>query len=123
MRFKFSALLGVSIIPVLLSASFPAAAVNEQRTLRSTISELEAGWAADTYSVKLSTAPLINPAGCPVWNAGYVTSTTDPGRKLYQDLLRDAFYRNYSVELLISGTANDCPFGKPRIVSVLVRRP
>lgn len=87
-----------------------------------TITVLEAGWAADTYSVQ-TTAPVINPAACTVFTTGYVTSPTDTGRKLYQDILRDAFWRNYKVQLLISGNAGDCPFGKPRIIAVHIQRP
>ncbi|MBD2448640.1 hypothetical protein H6G76_16055 [Nostoc sp. FACHB-152] len=110
-----------SIMAIALGVTQSAWSADPARTSSGRITALEAGWAADTVSVQI-TAPLINPAACPVFNAGYVTSINDPGRKLYQDILKEAFWRGYPVELLISGTAGDCPFGKPRIISVLVRK-
>ncbi|MCC5598337.1 hypothetical protein [Nostoc favosum] len=84
---------------------------------------MEAGWGADTLAVRTTASVIVNPAGCPVLDAGYVTSTTDPGRTLYHDILRDALWRNWPVQLLISGQTGDCPFGKPRIISVLILKP
>jgi len=78
---------------------------------------IESGWKLDTETVVLNTA-LINPAGCSVTNFGYVTGTTDPGRKLFQQQIEDAFLRGIPVRLLISDTPGDCPFGKPHILGV-----
>lgn len=115
---------------LLLAASLSSTSVlaaNPQFTSRSTIVALDSGWGADTVSIKLltdsSTGVYANPAGCAHPEDGYVTSTTDPGRKLYEDQLQEAFWRNYPIRLLISGTAGDCPFGKPRIISVNMCRP
>jgi|GEM_PF-6200476 len=88
-------------------------------THRSTIFTLDSGWAADSYSVRLVTDT--NPAGCAAPQAGYVTSPSDPGRRLYQDQLREAFLSKLSVTLLISDTV--CTFGKPTIISVGYCRP
>jgi hypothetical protein len=98
---------------------------NPQYTSLSTIVTLDSGWGADTVSIKLlnDSTTGVYPAGCLSPQAGYVTSTTDPGRKLYQEQLQEAFWRNYKIRLLISGTAGDCPFGKPRIISVSMCRP
>jgi hypothetical protein len=116
----------LSFIPsaflTLAAVSQPAWSADPIRTHEGRITALEAGWGADSYSVHVA-APLVNPAGCAYPEAGYVTSPTDPGRRLYQDILRDAFWHNYPVELLISATLGDCPFGKPRLISVLIRRP
>ncbi len=103
-------------------SSFTQTALAHQWTQRGQIYVVESGWAADTYSVKLvndtTSGIYTNPAGCGFPQAGYVTSPTDPGRKLYQDQLREAFELNLPVRLLISGASADCPFSKPRIIDV-----
>lgn len=105
---------------LLLSALVQSASAAPQWTKFSPLYTVDSGWGADTYSVRLvtdsSTGVYTNPAGCPFPQAGYVTLPTDPGRRLYQDQLREAFLRGYSVRLLINDT--DCPFSKPRIISV-----
>lgn len=93
-----------------------------ERTALGRITDLEAGWVVETVSVE-TTAPVINPADCPVSGQGYVTSLSDPGRKLFHDVLREAFWRGFPVQLLISSFDGDCPFGKPRIISVLIQKP
>jgi hypothetical protein len=100
-----------------------SAAAGPAFTERATILAIDSGWAADAVSVKLNTQNLINPAGCAVGNAGYVTKTNDPGRKLYQAQLQQAFFSNFPIRLLISDTPGDCPFSKPRIISVSLCRP
>jgi hypothetical protein len=114
-------IVGITITATVATAAGPAF------TTRSAIVVLDSGWGADTVSIKLLTDSVANiytnPAGCAAPQAGYVTSTNDPGRKLYQDQLQEAFWRNYPVRLLISGTPGDCPFGKPRIISVSMCRP
>jgi len=112
----------LTVLFMLAAVAQPAWSADHIRTTPGTITALEAGWAEDTVSVQVH-SHLVNPAGCAHPEAGYVTSTTDRGRKLYQDILRDAFWHHWPVELLISGTPGDCPFGKPRLISVLVRRP
>jgi hypothetical protein len=77
------------------------------------VQELEAGWALDTIAVRHS-APMVNPDGCAVTNAGYATDPADPGHSLFHTLLLSAFLNRKEVALLISG----CVFGKPRILSV-----
>lgn len=112
----------LACITILILSAISQSVWAHQYTGFGRITSLEAGWGADTLSVK-TVAPLINPAGCSIADAGYVTSTTDPGRRLYHDMLRDAFWRNFPVRLLISGNAGDCPFNKPRIISVTVIKP
>lgn len=85
-----------------------------------TITMLEAGWSADTVSVTTS-APIINPAFCPITSGGYVTDPNDAGRHLFQSMLQEALWRNRAIRLLISGTVGDCPYGKPRIIAVNVK--
>ncbi|MBK9663017.1 MAG: hypothetical protein KAZ14_02975 [Nitrosomonas sp.] len=126
MKLLSKKLLMICSVALSLTIAQVATAAGEQWTDRSLIYVVESGWGADTYSVKLVTDSSIggvytNPAGCPSPQAGYVTSTTDAGRKLYQDQLREAFLRNLPVKLLISST--DCPFNKPRIISVSLCRP
>jgi hypothetical protein len=106
---------------MLAAVAQPAWSADPIRTAPGRITVLEAGWAEDSLSVHVA-APLVNPAGCAHPEAGYVTTPTDRGRRLYQDILRDAFWNNYPVELLISATPGDCPFGKPRLISVKIIR-
>lgn len=115
---KSSALLALTTAAVAQSAW----SADPVRTSPDRISILEAGWGEDTVSVQLLGRQIVNPAGCTHPEAGYVTSPSDRGRTLYQDILRDAFWHNYPVELLISGTPGDCPFSKPRIISVTIRK-
>lgn len=107
------------VISVLMAATHPAWSANPVRTTPGTIKVMEAGWAADTVSIETN-APVVNPAQCPTAYNGYVTRTDDPGRHLYHDILRAAWVAYAPVELLISGTPGDCPYGKPRIISVKV---
>lgn len=111
---------------VMAMAAMPSAwSADPVFTNRTTLIALDSGWGADTYSVKLlqdsSSGVFTNPAGCRFPQAGYVTDPKDPGRGLYAAQLLEAFFRNYPVRLLISGT--DCPFNKPRIISVSLCRP
>lgn len=115
---KSSAFLALTMAAVAQSAW----SADPVRIVPDRISLLEAGWAEDTVAVQLHGVHITNPAGCPHPEFGFVTSPSDRGRRLYQDMLRDAFWHNWPVELLISGTPNDCPFGKPRIISVTIRR-
>jgi hypothetical protein len=111
----------LSIFALVMAVAYSAWGADVARTGPGQITILEAGWADNTLSVK-TTATVINPAACPVFEYGYVTLPSDPGSPLYHDILRDAFFHYYPVQLLISGTAGDCPYGKPRIISVLVSR-
>ncbi len=77
------------------------------------VQELEAGWALDTMAVRHS-APVVNPDGCAVTNAGYATNPADPGHSLFHTLLLSAFLNRKEVALLISG----CVFDKPRVIAV-----
>ncbi|MBP6058167.1 MAG: hypothetical protein KA524_07110 [Nitrosomonas sp.] len=126
MKLLSKKLLMICSVTLSLTIAQVVIAAGEQWTDRSLIYAVESGWGIDSYSVKLvndsSTGGIYtNPAGCASPQAGYVTSPTDTGRKLYQDQLREAFLRNLPVKLLISPT--DCPFNKPRIISVSLCRP
>jgi hypothetical protein len=125
MKLLSKKLLMICSVVLSLTVAQAATAAGPQWTDRSFIYVVDSGWGTDAYSVKLvndtSTGTYTNPAGCPSPVAGYVTSPTDTGRKLYQDQLREAFLRNLPVKLLISNT--DCPFNKPRIISVSFCRP
>lgn len=79
------------------------------------VQELEGGWAQDTMAVRHS-APMVNPDGCAVTNAGYATDPADPGHSLFHTLLLSAFLNRKEVALLISG----CAFSKPRIIAVKI---
>ena len=79
------------------------------------VQELEGGWAQDTMAVRHS-APLVNPDGCAVTNAGYATDPADTGHSLFHTLLLSAFLNRKEVALLISG----CAFSKPRIIAVKI---
>jgi len=77
---------------------------------------LEAGWSQDTMAVTHS-APLVNPSGCPVTNAGYATDPADAGHNLFHTVALAAFLNRKEVALLISG----CVYSKPKIISVRMR--
>ena len=86
-----------------------------QYTQWGSVQELEAGWALDTMAVRHS-APLVNPDGCPVRDAGYATNPSDTGHSLFHTLLLSAFLNRKEVALLISG----CVFDKPCIIAVKI---
>lgn len=114
--------LPAALLALSTMTALPAWSAGPVRTAPGYITVMEAGWAADTVSIEL-TSPIVNPAGCPAAVYGYVTRTDDPGRALYHDILREAWLHHSKVELLISGEANDCPYTKPRIISVKVTSP
>ena len=111
----------LSIFALVMVVAHSAWGADVARTEVGQITSLEAGWADNTLAVR-TTATVINPAGCTTFHDGYVTLPSDPGSPLYHDILRDAFFNYYPVQLLISGAAGDCPYGKPRIISVLISR-
>lgn len=107
------------ILSVLLSLSVSQIALAApQFTGKNPIATVALGWAADTMAVSLSNTPIINPAGCTVTNGGYATLSTDSGRSLYHNFIRDAYFRGTAIRLLISD--NSCAFSKPRIIGVLL---
>jgi hypothetical protein len=71
----------------------------------------------------ITTVPVLNPAGCPSMEYGYATLSTDPGCRLYHDMLRDALAYDYTVKILPSWTPGDCAYGKPRLIAVFVATP
>jgi hypothetical protein len=96
--------------------SFGASAAGPAYTEWGSVTLLEGGWAVNSATAWHS-APLINPDGCSVTNAGYATSPADDGRNLFHTLLLSAFLNRKEATLLISG----CVFNKPRIVAVRLR--
>ena len=127
MKTKFQKVVQLIVVAGITTTANIALGADHKFTNRSAIVALDSGWAADVINIRLLDDSLANvyanPAGCAFPEAGYVTSPTDPGRKLYQDQLQEAFWRNYKIRLLISGKPGDCPFGKPRIISVSMCRP
>ncbi|BAY62799.1 hypothetical protein NIES22_28740 [Calothrix brevissima NIES-22] len=57
-------------------------------------------------------APLVNPAGCSVTNAGYETD-----QSLIHTILLNALMNKKEVQLLIENCVND----KPKIIAVNIR--
>ncbi len=80
------------------------------------ITSLEPGWRLDTMAVWHS-APMTNPDGCPVSNAGYATDPSDPGHTLFHTVMLSAFLNHKDVRFLLSG----CIYNKPHIIAVGVR--
>src|SRR5687768_16488830 len=91
-------------------------AADPQYTQWGSVQDLEGGWGADVMSVRHS-APLVNPDGCSVTNAGHATSAADAGHSLFHTLLLSALLNRRGVSMLISG----CSFNKPRVLSVKIR--
>jgi len=98
------------------NTSSVTAQAGPQYTLWGSVQDLEGGWGQDTMAVRHS-APLMNPAGCSVTNAGYATNPADTGHSLFHTLLLSAFLNRKEVSLLIDG----CVFNKPRIIAVKIR--
>ena len=99
-----------------LASATPASAQAMARTEFGSVTMMEAGWAEDTMAVYHS-APMVNPSGCAVTNAGYATNPNDPGHSLFHTLILSAFLNRKEIAFLIS----DCVYGKPRILSVTLR--
>lgn len=100
---------------LLLISSRTAAQPPTAPTQWGSVQQLEAGWTEDVVTV-FHSAPLVNPGGCAVTNAGYATSPADPGHSLFHTLLLSAFLNRKEVSLLISG----CAYGKPHIIAVKI---
>ena len=98
-----------------VSGSRVTAQAGPQYTAWGSVQELEGGWGEDTMAVRHS-APLVNPGGCSVTNAGYATNPADAGHSLFHTLVLSAFLNRKEVSLLISG----CAYNKPRIIAVKV---
>jgi hypothetical protein len=114
--------LGASVVLVLTILTFfgdtgsaqPAAPI--VRSEFGVIRSMEAGWSQDTMAVQHS-APVVNPGGCRLTDAGYATSPADDGHDLFHTVLLSAFLNRKEVALLVSG----CVYDKPHIISVTIR--
>jgi hypothetical protein len=104
-----------SMVALLLAVTWATTSAAEQYSQWGSVQELEAGWAQDTMAVRHS-APMVNPDGCPVTNAGYATNPADTGHSLFHTVLLSAFLNRKEVALLISG----CVYSKPRIIAVKI---
>ena len=93
----------------------PRAPAAPQYTQWGSVQEIEGGWEQDAMGVRHS-APLVNPDGCSITNAGYATNPADTGHSLFHTLLLSALLNRKEVSLLISG----CAFNKPRVLAVKV---
>jgi hypothetical protein len=91
-----------------------------QWTPRVEILGLEAGWSAEHLTVRLKEPFTTNPSGCSQWGL-YLVTADDPGQKLFNELLQKAYFSGHTVQLLIQGDGV-CPFDKPKIIDVSVRR-
>ena len=122
-------MIGITVRPLLAASAIllaagwappPAAhrraAPAPQYTAWGSVQDLEGGWGADVMGVRHS-APLLNPDGCAVTNAGYATTATDAGHSLFHTLLLSALLNRREVSLLISG----CSYSKPRVLAVKIR--
>jgi hypothetical protein len=111
-------LVAAALVFVLSAASVSQLAAQPaiQYSQWGSVQDLEAGWGEDTMGIRHS-APLVNPGGCAVTNAGYATSPADTGHDLFHTLLLSAFLNRKEVALLISG----CSYGKPRVLAVKIR--
>lgn len=108
---KFRSLL---LALVLISTS-SAAMAQEAWSQYGAVQELEAGWVEDTMALRHA-APMVNPSGCSVTNAGYATNPADPGHSLFHTLLLSALLNRKEVAVLVSG----CAYSKPRIIAVKI---
>ena len=109
-------IVAASVLVSLVAWAPTAFAQAERYTDWGSVQELEAGWVLDAMAVRHS-APMVNPGGCSVTNAGYATNPADAGHSLFHTLLLSAFLNRKEVALLVSG----CAFDKPRIISVKIR--
>ncbi|MFO1418150.1 MAG: hypothetical protein U1E83_05720 [Methylotetracoccus sp.] len=106
-----------TILPlVLLSVGTAVHAASPQYSDWGYVTQIATGWADDTMAV-YHTAPLANPSGCGVVNAGYATSPADPGHKLFHATILGAYLAHKQVAIL----ALDCVYDKPRILGVNVK--
>jgi hypothetical protein len=100
---------------MLLMGGNVAQGAGEAWSSQGTITWIQAGWSQDTMAVG-HTAPLVNPANCPVKNDGYATDPADPGHSLFHTVALSAFMNKRNVQFLIAG----CIFGKPKIIAVKI---
>lgn len=117
MTTKIRIIAGAALVAGLMTAG--ASHTTAQPAIRYTewgsLQELEAGWSEDTMAVRHS-APMVNPGGCAVTNAGYATDPTDKGHSLFHTLLLSALLNRKEAALLVSG----CVYGKPKVIAVKV---
>lgn len=96
----------------------PALGAPNQFTSENGIAQIVFEPSKDAMLVTLNNrSSLINPANCSITDSGYATHPSDNGRHLYHDFLREAYFRVYSLRLLISGSS--CALNRPRIIGVL----
>jgi hypothetical protein len=114
-RFSKKAAQILAVVGMTTAIANPASAAPSY-TEWGSVKVLSAGWVQDTMSVTHS-APVVNPSGCSVTNAGYATNPEDPGHSLFHTMLMAAFLNRKEVQLLIEG----CVYNKPRIIGVNVR--
>lgn len=80
-------------------------------TASTTIKQIDTGWASDTFGV-MTTAPVINPAGCPATDM-YESSQPAAGYSTYYAAALTAFSTSSQVVIIVSNTT--CTANRPTI--------
>ncbi|MFC3651290.1 hypothetical protein ACFONN_07030 [Dyella humi] len=86
-------------------------------TSAGTITSIATGWNADAFGVN-TTAPMVNPAGCPSVN-NYQAISTNPGYSTHYAALLTAYSTGSQVSFIISNTT--CTQGNPSVIGVIIR--
>jgi hypothetical protein len=107
---------GVFLAASIAAASASPAQAAPQYSAWGSVQWIMSGWTQDTMAV-IHSAPMVNPGGCSVTNAGYATNPADAGRSLFHTIALSAFLNRKEVRFVVDG----CVFNKPRIIGVDIR--
>jgi hypothetical protein len=97
---------------ILLAA--PAGAEGATATMVGTVTLLRTGWNLDSFAIE-TTAPFINPAGCPDHD-GYISDKPAPGYETYYDTAKLAFRLNAYVVVTVDNTV--CVQGRAKLIGI-----
>jgi hypothetical protein len=97
---------------ILLAA--PAGAAGATATTVGKVTLLRTGWNLDSFAIE-TTAPFINPAGCPDHD-GYISDKPAPGYETYYDAAKLAFLVNANVVVVVDNTL--CVQGRAKLIGI-----
>lgn len=108
-----------TLFTVLVATIVSAPAHAQEYTSPGYINFYTNGWATDQVRVT-TTAPPINPAGCP-FTDGYITNPSEPGNHTFEAALLETFLASSPkhVEIIVSNTT--CYLGRPEIIGVTIK--
>jgi hypothetical protein len=107
------------ILGALALILFAVPAVAQTASQPGTVTLLRTGWNLNSFGIQTS-APFINPVGCPAHD-GYVSTKPAPGYDTFYDAAKLAFLTDVNTVVVVVDN-NACSAGRPKIIGINLSR-